>query len=497
MSIKILTPEEMRLADKLTVEKIGISSTTLMENAGKCLAEEVIKRLGNKIFKSKIAVLCGKGNNGGDGFVAARYLAEKVQEIKVFIFPREEEYTGDALLALRKLKEKGVAPLPIETFLSGSSWNFDVYIDAIFGTGFKGSLQGPFLDAINFVNSQKGLKVACDIPSGVNGESGEVENSAFKADLTCTFAFPKTGLLLYPGKFYAGEIVICDIGIPDDVVDTNLYLLTKNDVKEALPPYIGNEHKGSCGKILIIAGTKNYTGAAYLAAEASVNSGAGLTYLLVPEEIRPIMQSKLNEVIVLSYSNLQEFQDALRGDFDALVFGPGLGRTNFTIEALKLVLELQIPKVIDADGIWALSQLGVIKLANTILTPHPGEAAFLLKDVNAKMIDKNRIKYSEVLANQFSSTIVLKGAPTIISDGTTTYVNPTGNPGMAVGGMGDVLSGIIGALLPRTKPALKAAYTGVFIHGLSADLLLDEETFETITPTKVIKNLGKAFKSLR
>lgn len=497
MSIKILTPEEMRLADRLTVEKIGISSAVLMENAGKCLAEEVIKRLGDRIFKSKIAVLCGKGNNGGDGFVAARYLKEKAQEIEVFIFAREEEYTGDALLALTKLKEKGIIPLPVETFLSSSRSNFDVYIDAIFGTGFKGSLQGPFLDAINFVNSQKGLKVACDIPSGVNGESGEVENCAFKADLTCTFGFPKTGLLLYPGKFYSGEIVICDIGIPNDVIDTNLYLLTKNDIKEALPTYFGNEHKGSCGKILIIAGSKNYTGAAYLTAEASVNSGAGLTYLLVPEDIRPIMQSKLNEVIVLSYSNLQEFQDVLKGDFDALVFGPGLGRTNFTTEALKLVLELQIPKVIDADGIWALSQLGVIKLADTILTPHPGEATFLLKDVTAKMIDKNRIKYAEVLANHYNSTIVLKGAPTVISDGTTTYVNPTGNPGMAVGGMGDVLSGIIGALMPKTKPTLKAAYTGVFIHGLSADLLLEEETFETITPTKVIKNLGRAFKTLR
>ncbi len=495
MAIKVLTPEQMRQADELTVKKIGVNSFHLMENAGKSLAEEIINRFNKTLPEKRIAVFCGKGNNGGDGFVAARYLAKTAELTKVFILAKESEYKGDAAEALIKLKESGVNPVDAFDFLKNEE-EFDIYIDAIFGTGFKGELEGIFYEVINKLNAKEGFKVSCDIPSGVNGETGEVANVAFKAHLTCTFAFPKTGLLLYPGRHFAGEIKICNIGIPENIVESNTYLLEKRDIKQTLPAYLGNEHKGSCGKVLIVAGSREYTGAAYLTAEACVNSGAGLTYLLVPDEIRPIMQSKLNEVIVISYKNYRDFENQLQRDYDAIVFGPGLGRNSFTIKALKTILNRPTTMVIDADGIWALSQIQALSLNNVIITPHPGEASFLIRNLKASEIDKNRINVSLNLANELKAVVVLKGAPTVISDGEKVFINPTGNPGMAVGGMGDVLSGIIGAFLPRMRNTLQAACAGVYIHGLAADLLLESETFETITPTKVIKNLGKTFKTI-
>lgn len=495
MAIKVLTPEQMKQADMLAVKEIGIRSFQLMENAGKCLADEIAKKFPNDLSRKHIAVFCGKGNNGGDGFIAARYLSKTARSIKVFIIAREDEYKGDAAEALAKLKSSGVSPVDVLEFLKTEK-EFDIYIDAIFGTGFKGKLEDIYYEIIAKINNKEGFKVACDIPSGVNGETGEVENIAFKAHLTCTFAFPKTGLLLYPGKHFAGELKICDIGIPENIVDTDTYLLERKDIRQILPTYIGNEHKGSCGKVLIIAGSKEYTGAAYLTAEACVNSGAGLTYLLVPDEIRSIMQNKLHEVIVISYKDYGDFEEKLQRDYDAIVFGPGMGRDSFTIKALEKVLSIPKPKVIDADGIWALSQIQTESLINTILTPHPGEASFLLKNSKPTEIDKNRINVSFYLANTLKNVVVLKGAPTVISDGEKKYINPTGNPGMAVGGMGDVLSGIIGALLPRVGNTFQAACAGVYIHGLAADLLLDSETFETITPSKVIKNLNRAFKAI-
>ncbi|MEO0272447.1 MAG: NAD(P)H-hydrate dehydratase [candidate division WOR-3 bacterium] len=495
MAIKVLTPGQMRQADELTVKKIGVNSFQLMENAGKSLAEEIINRFNKTLSEKRIAVFCGKGNNGGDGFVAARYLAKIAELTKVFILAKESEYKGDAAEALTKLKECGVNPIDAFDFLK-SEEEFDIYIDAIFGTGFKGELEGIFYEVINKLNEKEGFKVSCDIPSGVNGETGEVANVAFKAHLTCTFAFPKTGLLLYPGRHFAGEIKICNIGIPENIVESNTYLLEKRDIKQTLPAYLGNEHKGSCGKVLIVAGSREYTGAAYLTAEACVNSGAGLTYLLVPDEIRPIMQSKLNEVIVISYKNYRDFEKQLQRDYNAIIFGPGLGRNSFTIKALKTILNRPTTMVIDADGIWALSQIQALSLNNVIITPHPGEASFLIRNLKASEIDKNRINVSLNLANALKAVVVLKGAPTVISNGEKVYINPTGNPGMAVGGMGDVLSGIIGAFLPRMRNTLQAACAGVYIHGLAADLLVESETFETITPTKVIKNLGKAFKTI-
>jgi len=495
MAFMILTPDEMRRAEEHAVNNFKIPSLVLMENAGKGLAEEIIKRFGPSLKEKKIGVFCGKGNNGGDGIVASIYLFQHTKNIKIFLLAKEDEFKGDALIQLERAKEKGITIEDACNFISNPE-DFDIYIDAIFGTGFKGGLEGKFLEIIKILNEKGGFKVACDIPSGVDGESGDVVSEAFKAHLTCTFAFPKRGLVVYPGKHYAGELKVIDIGIETNF-DSKLYLLESSDIKSSLPTYFGNEHKGTCGKILVIAGSKEYTGAPYFTCEGAVNAGAGLCFLAVPEEIRPIMQSKLNEAIILSYSDLDDLRKILERDYDVIIFGPGLGRTEKTLNILKEIVSLKAPKVIDADGIWALSKIGPITLENAIITPHPGEASFLLNGIDAGTIDKKRLIYAKEIAEKWGAVTVLKGALTVISNGDTIYVNPTGNPGMAVGGMGDVLTGILGALFPRMKDPLKTALAGVYIHGLSADLLLETETYETVTPTKVIQNLGKAFKFLK
>ncbi len=492
----VLKPEEMREADRITIEQVGIPALTLMENAGKSVAEEIIKRFGKGLKEKKVAVFCGKGNNGGDGFVTAIHLKKRCKEITVYIFSNEDEFSEDAKYQLVRARKAGLLIKPANDFLSENK-KFDIYVDAIFGTGFKGAVSGIYKEVIERLNGSPGYKVACDIPSGVNGETGEVESVAFKANLTVTFAFLKTGLLLYPGRYFAGEIVLSDIGIPGDVLNPRRYIPSLAYIKTLLPTYIGNEHKGIAGKVLIVAGSKEYTGAGYLCSESAVRSGAGLVFLAVPEEIRPIMQSKLNEVIVRSYNNIGDFRKILEGDYDAIAFGPGLGRRDLTVSMLEEVLKFPRWKVIDADGIWALSEAKIRADEKTLITPHPGEASFLLNALKPSEVDKKRVDIAPELVRITGGTAVLKGAPTVISDGKETWINPTGNPGMAVGGMGDVLTGIIAGLLPRVKDPLKSAILSVCIHGLSADLLLTDETYETITPTKVIENLGKAFKVLR
>ncbi|HOK23754.1 MAG TPA: NAD(P)H-hydrate dehydratase [Candidatus Hydrothermia bacterium] len=496
MSLNVLTPDEARLADKLASENLGIPSLTLMENAGKRLFQEIVSRFEKKLGRMRVAVFCGKGNNGGDGFVLSRYLKSSVKKLTVYTFGKEEELSPDAAHNYRLIKESGVEIVDASAFLKQYA-EFDIYVDAIFGTGFKGKLEKPYLEVVEKINRKPGFKIACDIPSGVNGETGEVAKSAFKAHMTCTFAFLKTGLLLYPGKHFAGEIKVLDIGIPTKKVKADKFLIQAEDIASLLPKYLGNEHKGICGKVLVIAGSKAYTGAGYFTAEAAVQSGAGLVYLAVPEEIRPIMQAKLNEVIVISYDNLKEFTQILKGDYDIVAFGPGLGRTPHTVNMLKEVFKVPQPKVIDADGIWALSKIEEPNLDGSIMTPHPGEASFLVPGVSPGVIDSGRIEYVKKIAEKHHSIAVLKGAPTVISNGRDVYINSTGNPGMAVGGMGDVLTGIIAGLLPRIKDPLQSALAGVYLHGLAADLLLEDNTFETLTPTKVLIGLSKAFLALR
>ncbi|MDI6850894.1 MAG: NAD(P)H-hydrate dehydratase [bacterium] len=496
MAVKVLTPEEMRRADRKAIEELGIPSLNLMERAGSGLASFLEDLYREKLENAKVAIFCGKGNNGGDGLVSAVHLHRKVKELKVFLLCDETEFSGDAQYQLKRATGEGIQIKSFKEFLRENQ-DYDVYIDAIFGTGFRGKLENHYFEVIEKINSQKGLKIACDIPSGVNGETGAVENTAFKADYTITFAFPKTGLLLYPGKYYAGKVEIVDIGIPENIIASNKFLLEADDVKNFLPEYRGDEHKGSCGKVLIVSGSKEFTGAPFFVAEASVNSGAGLVYLAVPEEIRPTMQTKCNEVIIRSYKKIENFREICKGDYDVIAFGPGLGRNQNTISLLREILKLKTPKIIDADGIWALAELDAELTPADVVTPHPGEASFLLKGTSPAEINKNRVNYVQKLASKLKSTVVLKGAPTVVGLNNLIFFNSTGNPGMAVGGMGDVLTGILAGLYPRIRDSLKTSLLGVFLHGLSADLLLERDTFETITPSKVLNNLNSAFKKVR
>lgn len=499
MAIKVVTPKEMSVIDRKTIEDFGIPSFTLMESAGRSVYSFIRSFFENDLKFLNVAVVVGKGNNGGDGLVVARYLADKVSNLDVFLLSEATSFKGDARKNFELLKKIGVNLIEVEVLPSLEE--YDLIVDAIFGTGFHGEPDDRLLKCFEKINLSGALVISVDIPSGVNGETGEVIKGAVVADYTVTMGTVKRGHLLYPGKAFTGELYIADIGIPESFYNEIETLVPEvDDIRELLPVRIGNEHKGNMGRVLIVAGSKGFTGAAFLASQAAILSGAGLVYLAIPEELNSIMEVKLTEVITLPYSTMENFEKNLNSyDFDVIAFGPGAGRTPETVEKLRIILErFKGPLVIDADGIWAIKELGNLKFEQpVILTPHPGEASFLLK-ATASEIDKKRIEFAKKLSETFNATVVLKGAPTIvkIKDGYT-YINPTGNPGMASGGVGDVLTGMLAGLVAQGVSIPDSALLAPYLHGFIADILLEEETEESITATKILENIGRALHELK
>jgi len=499
MAIKVVTPEEMSVIDRKTIEDFGISSFTLMESAGRSVYSFIRSFFENDLKYLNVAVVVGRGNNGGDGLVVARYLVDKVSNLDVFLLNEATALKGDARKNFELLEKMGANLVEVEVLPSLEE--YDLVVDAIFGTGFHGEPDDRLLKCFEKINLSGTLVISVDIPSGVNGETGEVIKGAVVADYTVTMGTVKRGHLLYPGKAFTGELYIADIGIPESFYnEIDILVPEVDDIRELLPVRIGNEHKGNMGRVLIVAGSKGFTGAAFLASQAAILSGAGLVYLAIPEELNDIMEAKLTEVITLPYSTMDDFRKILNlYNFDTIAFGPGLGRTSETIEKLRMIFEeFKGPLVIDADGIWALSNLKDIKFQEpVILTPHPGEASFLLEKSPGD-IDRNRIEDAALISKSCNATVVLKGAPTIIKiKNGNTYINPTGNPGMASGGVGDVLTGMIAGFIAQGVSPDDSALISPYIHGFVADLLLDEESEESIIATKILENIGFALKALR
>lgn len=485
----LVTADEMREMDKNTIESFGLPGRVLMENAGRGATDFFRQRFGDRAGR-RVAVAAGRGNNGGDGFVMARYLAQTGEKVCVFLLGERDRVKGDAATNLALLD-----PLPVPVIAIPDSQTLaehksafihqDIFIDAILGTGLTSEVKGFFAEVIERINSLGRPVFSVDIPSGLHTDTGHPQGVCIQADATATFAFAKPGHILYPGAKYVGALQVVDIGIPPHIVQLTpprTHVITKARVQRERIRRAPEAHKGNHGHLLLIAASPGKTGAAALAANAAMRIGTGLVTLGVPRDLNPVLEPMVLEAMTapLPQTEAGELDEsafaAIAGRFaahDCLAIGPGMG-SGPTALVHRLVAESPLPMVIDADGLNALAEdPQVLKRAPApvVLTPHPGEMA-RLSGQSVPAVQADRLAAARDFAGKYKSIVVLKGARTVIAhpDGTA-YINPTGNPGMGAGGMGDVLTGIIAGLICQGYPPETAARIGVYLHGAAADRL--------------------------
>ncbi len=492
--MKLVYAQEMGALDKKALSDFYLPTAVLMENAGRAVADAAKELLDGDVYAKNIVIFAGKGNNGGDGLVAARWLSAEGARVKIFLAAPAADYTGTAGMQLKICDKSGLA---IYLLSEETDWNVaeitaahaDLLIDALLGTGFKGELGGSYKRACRLMNSVRAEVLAVDVPSGAEADTGLADEDAVQAAATVTMELPKPGLYLYPGAELAGRVIIAPIGMPEaltEAAEGRKYLLDAGIVRDFLPVRSGNCHKGEAGRVTVAAGSPGYTGAAALCANAAVKAGAGLVSLYTPLCSREVLAVKLTEVMVKGL--IERMPGILGGGAaaevleaaskaDVLAIGPGLGASEATGEVIVNILKgYEGTAVIDADALTALSrcidelpQLPCTK----ILTPHPGEMARLC-GLTAQEADARRIELAGKYAGEWNCVLVLKGAPTVIGcpDGTV-YVNTTGTCAMATGGCGDVLTGIIAGLCAQGIDAEAAAVCGVYLHGLAGELAAD------------------------
>ncbi|MFW5786744.1 MAG: NAD(P)H-hydrate dehydratase [Halanaerobiales bacterium] len=510
----LLTTNEMEKMDKLTI-KNGFPEILLMETAGRGVAElgrDILEEKG----KSSIFVVCGKGNNGGDGFVSARFLDIWGYDVSIFLAGKGNKLKGVSKTNYELCDMRDIDIYEKEWFAQGELdkllKNSDLIIDAMLGTGLKGEVRGIYAELINKINETKGsLILSVDIPSGLNGDSGQVHGRAIKADYTATMAFSKLGLAQYPARDYTGDIYVIDLGMPQEVINKvgyNHFLLEEKEAQKLLPFRPANGHKGTFGRIGVIGGSSGMTGAPVLAGMAALKSGSGLVQLLVPGEIQDIAAGYFPELITEALPSSKgqlderflELLERINKDYDVLAVGPGLGKGIIISKVISsLISDYEKKIVLDADGINAISNLSILKNtdAELILTPHPGEMARLL-DVDVSYIQKNRIKISRDFAVENEVNLILKGAATTIAlpDGNV-YINITGNSGLATAGSGDVLTGITASLLGQGLESSHAAVLAPYIHGLCGDFGADDMSTYSLSASDLLNFLPDVLNSLQ
>ena len=496
--MKVVTAQEMRLLDKRTIEEYAIPGMVLMENAGLGVLREMTLRYGD-LTRKAVTVIAGRGNNGGDGFVIARHLHQKGGRVKIYLLGQKETVEGDAGTnlqiytkiggALQELAGSQITEKNLQRLESDLNQS-DLIVDAIFGTGLMNTKSDPagrmISQVITRMNESGKPIVAVDIPSGISSDTGEIIETGVKADLTVTFGLPKRGHYLHPGAAHRGVLRVVDIGIPQSLINESpcfVNLLTPHEIKKSLPARPANAHKGTFGHALIIGGSVGKTGAAAMAAQAALRVGAGLVTLAIPSSLNAIMEQKLTEVMTvplpettaqtLSLTAEKALLDLVQ-DKSVVVLGPGLSLHPETQELVrKLLCTLRLPIVLDADGINALSgHTQLLTQTNTpvVLTPHPGEMGRLLGTTRQK-IQSNRLETARSFAQTHHVWLILKGAHTILAEPEgTLFINPTGNEGMATGGTGDVLAGMLGGFISQGLDPLEASKVGVYLHGLAGDL---------------------------
>ncbi len=474
----LVSGTKMKEIDNETILGIGIPSMVLMERAALFVSQEVEEKTS---LSDKILCLCGIGNNGADGIAAARILFTKGRNIDICVIGDENNATQEwkaqfeivKKMNIQKININGISNQIEKSVLS----DYDFIIDAICGIGINRPLEGLFKDTIDAVNEMKTPVLAVDVPSGISADTGQVMGTGIFADHTITFGYQKIGLTLYPGTSYAGKIKVCDIGFLKQTLDkvgAEAFTYERTDL-DNIPKRDPSGNKGSFGKVLVIAGSKNMCGAAYFSAKAAYKIGAGLVRILTCEENRSILQTKLPEAILTTFEGnewSEEYSKTIQWA-NVIVIGPGLGKSNMAKELVSYVLEkTEVPLIIDADGLNLISENDSLKncLSNRcIVTPHLGEMA-RLTGLTIEEIRLNLIDCAKTYAHLHDLVCVLKDARTIVaSKEKKTYINISGNSGMATGGSGDVLTGVIAGLIAMGLNNFTAASLGVYIHGLAGD----------------------------
>ncbi len=479
----------MRLIEKQALETLGLTGLLLMETAGARLADLVVERYGCPVGK-KVHVLAGVGNNGGDGLVAARHLLCRGAKPKVYLAGEESRATPECRTNLELLRKLGVELVMADTAhpdrLRFSLSMGDLIIDALLGTGFRGELAFDFQVLVETMNELQRPVVAVDIPSGVDAATGQVRGTAVKAELTACLGLLKAGCLLHPGREYAGDIRLLDLGIPLRGEGFPERHLLDAEILHNLPPRKQAGHKGTFGHVLVVGGSCSYAGAPALSGQAVLRGGAGLVTLAVPENITArFPPSELILVPLPSTDSGSLDQTALPAllraakNKDVLVVGPGLSSEEESLDLVRRLLQRwDRPAVIDADALRVLTSDFIETIAperrrQWILTPHPGEMARLAGNTPLE-VNETRLQLAQEFAAKWGFILVLKGAPTIISDGQKTYINSTGSHGLASAGTGDVLAGLIGSFAAQGLPPLEAAAAAVYAHGAAGDLAGDK-----------------------
>jgi NAD(P)H-hydrate epimerase len=514
--MKILTAREMKEIDRTAIEDIGIPGVVLMENAGL----RIVRALKGRVPKPEdesVVIVAGKGNNGGDGFVVARHLFNSGVRPEVLLLTAKEEVRGDAAVNLAVVLKLGI---PMTEIRTPAEWKkarvkvsrATVIVDALFGTGLIKPLDGLFALAVGDINASAAFKVAVDIPSGLSSDTFELIGPCVKADLTVALAAPKIAHIFAPAAGCVGELVVAPIGIPPFLFESSELKIELVEGKAVLPFFTKRQkdtHKGSYGHVLVVAGSVGKTGAAALAAKAALRMGAGLVTVATAESALPVVARSMAELMTEPLAETAEKTIAkealpralvlLKGK-NAVLLGPGLSTHPSTAEfVLGLLLKIKIPCVIDADGLNIVAadpDLLRRLSAPAVLTPHPGEFARLAGRTAAEVL-KYRLELVPEFAAKYGVTVALKGYRTLVAspDGRV-FVNPTGNPGMATGGTGDVLGGLIASQIVQEKDFLGAVLSAVFAHGLAGDIAAEALGERSVAASDLIRYLPPALKAL-
>ena len=510
--MRVATAQQMRELDNMTIHTLGVPSLLLMERAATGITEEALKLLKNPA-ESRVVVFCGAGNNGGDGVATARLLRKAGVQVTVFLVGKREKMTADNQAMEYMLRNEGGELIdfdPESTEQKKTVNEADLFIDALFGIGLNAEIRGNAKVAIEWMNTSPAPVVAADIASGIQADTGILLGTAVQADVTVTFTLPKVGHFVGQGGLATGRLVVYDIGIPQYLVDeleTDVTVIDAPLVRSFLPERPADGHKGTFGKDYILAGSVGYTGAPILASRAAVRSGAGLVYLGVPQKIYQIAAIKSDEAMpsplpdddagCLSESALMPVLARL-AECDAALIGPGLGTSAGITALIRNILQtIQYPVILDADGLNAIaSDISVLDKRRdypTIITPHDGEFARLGGDLS----NGDRLRVAREFSREHGCLLILKGHCTILTlPNGEAFLNSTGNCGMAKGGSGDVLSGILLGLMGQNIHPVKAAVAGVWLHGRAGDLAAVEKGTYAMTPSDIIDYLPAAFREV-
>ena len=514
--MRVLTSAQMRDADRRTIDEVGIPSAVLMENAGRQVVAAMERHL-RALGDQRVAVVCGKGNNGGDGFVVARVLEASGVPTRVYLLVSASEIEGDAQINLSALDAVGV---PVVDVAEPDAWAAQlaeiaasgVVVDALFGTGLARPLEGHWRTVVEDLNASGVPIVSVDLPSGLSGDTTHLIGETIDATLTVTLGAPKLPLLVSPAAIQAGDVVVADIGIPEAVVEAlegpRVEVLTREWARDLVVPRPDDIHKGDCGCVLIVAGSTGKTGAARLAALGALRSGAGLVTVATPQVCQPVVSALMPEYMTLGLADTADgmvsaeaVDTVLAERCDVLAVGPGLGQGVGARALVRALVErATVPLVLDADGLNAFADdaAGLVGRdgRDLIITPHPGEMARLI-GTTIDHVQTHRVEVARELATTRDLYVVLKGARTVVATPAgAVLINVTGNPGMATGGTGDGLAGVVAAWLAQLLDAEAACGLGVLLHGLAGDLAAAEQGEVGLIASDLVNHLGPAVLAL-